>query len=400
MNGAALAPLPRPAAESAAPDGLRIRILDAAPETFDLWRRFEAEACALPFQCASWSATILETLGRDAPVRPAITLVTDGAGAPLMLVPLLVRRAHGLRVLEFIDFGLADYNAPLIRADFARHLADGGFPPLWRRIVDAAGPVDAVTVDKIPEAVGPVPNPFMQLAPRHGGDSFQVVRQGGFADYLKTRSPSLVSNSKVKRRRLERLGHVELRVARTAAEIERTVATIIAQKSRRYEATGRADLMRQEARRRFYETIARREADGGLVHLSALCVDGGIVAAHLGLAFRGGFYWVVPTFDDRLARCSPGRLLMLDLMEWAFGAGFDTFDFTCGNDPYKHDWANRISPLHTLREGLTPAGRLTLAGLGLAGQAKAALRTHCPPVFAALRSLKHGTPLKHRTQRR
>ncbi|HYH19469.1 MAG TPA: GNAT family N-acetyltransferase [Azospirillum sp.] len=390
MTRTAIDTLPRPTASgSTAPEGCRI--LDADAPTFALWRRFEAEACCLPFQCASWSGTILETLGRDAPVRPVIALVTDGGGAPLMLVPLMVRRTHGLSVLEFIDFGLADYNAPLIRADFARQLAGGGFPPLWRQLIAAIGGVDAVTVDKIPETIGPVPNPFMQLGPRHDGDSFQVVGQGSFADYLTTRSPSLVSNSKVKRRRLARLGHVDLRVARTAEEIDRVVATVIAQKSRRYEMTGRSDLMRQDARRRFYETIARREADGGLVHLSALCLDGDIVAAHLGLAFRERFYWVVPTFDDRLARCSPGRLLMLDLMEWAFGAGFAEFDFTCGNDPYKHDWANRISPLHTLKEGLTPAGRLTLAGLGLARQAKTTLRARCPQVFAALKSLKHRT---------
>lgn len=312
------------------------------------WRALEAEAHGYVFQSHAYVSAILDTVGREG--RPAIALVEDRAGAPLMLMPLVVRSRGGMTRLEFIDFGLADYNAPLIRKDIAANLDGEGFRDVWRRILRAAGPIDAVSLKKVPDRLGPITNPLLHLFPLSGrpqADSFQAPLSGDYEAFLKTRSKSLVSDTRRKRRRLDREGRVEFRVAGDAAEVERIMDAILVQKSHRFRAIGTVDQFRDPAFAAFYRRLARDEWQGGGAHVSALTVDGTIAAAHFGMVFGDRFYWLMPAFDEtRFGRCSPGRLLMHELLRWAFDRKLAVFDFTIGDERYKLDWAERTMPLY------------------------------------------------------
>src|ERR1700761_5108179 len=49
------------------------------------------------------------------PVSPLIAIVSDAAsGRQLALVPLIRRVQNGVRIVEFADLGLTDYNAPIL----------------------------------------------------------------------------------------------------------------------------------------------------------------------------------------------------------------------------------------------------------------------------------------------
>ena len=41
------------------------------------------------------------------------------------------------------------------------------------------------------------------------------------------------------------------------------------------------------------------------------------------------------------SKYSPGRLLLLELFQWAFSNNIEVFDFTGGNEPYKKHWSNQ-----------------------------------------------------------
>src|SRR5687767_7242934 len=103
--------------------GYAIDVFRHCDDIRDVWLRFQEDACCYGFQSHAWISTLLETVGQSAAIRPAIVRVASPAGEPLMLVPLMVRHRYGMTFLEFIDFGLTDYNAPLIDPGFARTLA-------------------------------------------------------------------------------------------------------------------------------------------------------------------------------------------------------------------------------------------------------------------------------------
>lgn len=385
---------PPPRIAGTLPGELRIQVFDTADSIRDLWQAFEATACGYGFQTHAWIATLLDTVDRDRPQRPAIVLVTDAAGAPGLLLPLTIRRTGGLNRLEFIDSGFADYNAPLITADLAQALAGGGFPALWRRILAAVGPVDMVRLTKLPEHIGPVSNPFLQLPCRPSGISFQVPLAGDFESFLRSRSANLRQDSRAKRRRLARRhGPVALHIAATGEEIDRLLDVLVRQKSQRYRATGAVNRFRAPATAAFYRAIAHREAASGRVQVAALTAGDHVVAAHLGLVVGDRFYWLMPAFDtETFASFSPGRLLLVELLAWAFEHGLAVFDLTIGDEPYKRDWADQTMPLYTHLGGVTPAGRLQTGGERLYRSVKAEVQARYPGLFATLKSWRRSLP--------
>ncbi|HYD32110.1 MAG TPA: GNAT family N-acetyltransferase [Azospirillaceae bacterium] len=282
---------------------------------------------------------------------------------PLMLVPLAVCRRHGLARLEFIDFGLADYNAPLIDRTFALALAEGGFPALWRRILAAVGPVDTIHLSNLPESIGGVPNPFLQLPCRPSAMSYHTVLDGGFEGFLKARSTRLMADTRTKRRRLERQGQVAFQVIGDAGEVDRAIDALIEQKSRRYQFIGAVDIFLNPDFRDFYRNIAKCEVSSGFVHLSVLTLDDRIVAVHLGIVFQDRMYMLMPAFDlDRFAAVSPGRLLLLEMVRWCCDHGVRVFDFTTGNEQYKSDWTDRTMAIHVFDQGVSARGRVLIRG--------------------------------------
>ncbi|MBP2227755.1 CelD/BcsL family acetyltransferase involved in cellulose biosynthesis [Azospirillum agricola] len=383
--------------EAAWAGAVRIRCFDACEPLRERWEWLEARSDGYAFQSVFWVAALLDTIGRDPSVRPVITLVTDADGkggeAPALILPLMLRRTHGVATLRFLDFGVTDYNAPLIRADVAWRLSRGGFPDLWRRILAAigaaAGPVDVVRLEKMPERIGGLPNPLLQLPSSPQDMSYQAPLNGGYDDFLKRRSHGLMADSRAKQRRLSRQGAVEFRIVRDPAEARPLVEAMIAQKSRRYRDTGAEDIFRNPACAAFYHALAADCGEGGRGHVCALTVDGEPVAVHVGMVAGDRFYWLMPAFDgDRFARFSPGRLLLLNLIRWACDRKLAVFDFTIGGERYKLDWTEETMALHAHGAALTARGRLHACGFTLCVNAKTALRTRHPDAFLALKSLQ------------
>ena len=115
------------------------------------WR--QAAACwndinpSTPFQHPQWCAAWYGAFAGADGVEPLIAVVTDAAsGEPAALLPLIRRRQNGMRVVEFADLDLTDYNAPILgRCGAARcprcagavaRFAHGLAQNAWRRRSD------------------------------------------------------------------------------------------------------------------------------------------------------------------------------------------------------------------------------------------------------------------------
>jgi CelD/BcsL family acetyltransferase involved in cellulose biosynthesis len=368
---------------------LTIQVFDTCDAVKEQWEMLEKVACCYGFQSFIWISTLLEVFTRDNWVQPAIVLVTDASKTPVMLVPLMVQRKHGIATLQFIDFGLADYNAPLICRDFAASLSNERFSVLWQRIVAEIGAIDAIRLDKIPEHVDSVRNPFLQLACYQQEMSFQAQLVGDFETFTKNRSSSLMANSRAKRRRLAKQGLVQFKIAANSAEIDLFVDTMIKQKSIRNQSIGANDIFQNPAYADFYRIIAHKSGIGGVIHLSALTVDDNVVAVHLGMVFRDRLYWIMPAFDlDRFSSFSPGRLLLLDLLRWACDQKFAIFDFTIGGEKYKLDWAGQTMPVYVHSAAASARGAFHAHSFDAYYRIKGTLRWNYPSVFNVIKSLR------------
>ena len=351
---------------STSTEDLHIRVADRWEDIAGPWREIERDGNCYPFQTLAWVSTLLDTVGLGRGCTPRLVLVTDGTARPLMLIPLVLTRRHGMQILEFVDFRVSDYNAPIIDRVFAESLSTSGFLDLWGTIQALIGPFDILRIEKIPADIEGAPNPFLQLSCVPSEQAWQAILEDGSQPYPATRSKSMLSTLGRKRRRMAKLGRVSFEVAATAEEAEQVAATMIRMKSLRYRETGVSDLFGDSSYADFYKLLAHRYwAD--LCHLSTLKLDGKPVSVLLGTNFRGRLCYLMPSFEDgEFASCSPGQQHLLDLIKWCGANGNRILDFTWGNEDYKRVWANRCVTLYTYTCANTTRGRIWSRGSKIA----------------------------------
>lgn len=96
----------------------------------------------------------------------------------------------------------------------------------------------------------------------------------------------------------------------------------------------------------FYSELARFAARDGSLALYYLRVDGRPVAFQYGLGYGATYYLLKPGYDESVKECSPGQLLMDEVVRECIADGLTEFDFLGPDMPWKRDWASE-SRQHT-----------------------------------------------------
>jgi CelD/BcsL family acetyltransferase involved in cellulose biosynthesis len=148
---------------------------------------------------------------------------------------------------------------------------------------------------------------------------------------------------------LSRSGRLEFWVARTVDEVLAELPVFFDQHVRRRDAAGTRSQFLDPAQRRFYAGLTHRLFPRGWLHFSAVRLDGTPIAYHFGLQYRSAYLWYKPTFEPRLARLSPGEVLLRFLIEDILDRGFGELDFTVGSEAFKNRFANRTRRILRLR---------------------------------------------------
>ena len=125
-------------------------------------------------------------------------------------------------------------------------------------------------------------------------------------------------------------------------EFKEIVDELIFQKEQRYNQTGARNIFLNNSVKEFYQKMYLLIKRGINVHLSALSLDGEILAAHLGIHYNDQFYYLMPSFNDhkKWKKFSLGRLHLEELIHWAIENKVNKYDFTIGAESYKKIWCN------------------------------------------------------------
>jgi CelD/BcsL family acetyltransferase involved in cellulose biosynthesis len=342
-----------------------IQIFTTLSEAEAVWRRIRSNRRNYVFQTFDWTSLWFRTSAGSERVQPFIAHVSLDAGGSI-LFPLGIRFRYGSRTLVFLGGDVTDYNAPLVSEEALPHCNAAFVNRVWDAIVESARP-DLVSLTRMPEffADGTV-NPFIGLPHVTVCDCARSAAPlpASFAEFMETRSRTYFSDTRRKRRKLERMGSLELRLPKTEEDISRIVDIMLAQKRRRIAETGARPMPAQQEQ--FYRCLAASKLCEGSPHLSALTIDGEPIATHLGVVHQRRFYWLMPGFESgSWARLSVGRILLQAVLEWCIENRIETFDLTVGDEDYKRFWANRTMQLFEARYAVTLTGSGLLAMRGL-----------------------------------
>ncbi len=304
------------------------------------WETLTASGRYTPFQTLNWLRPWYAIVGPHIGAQPLIVTVHDRAsGAPLMLLPFCLRRQGLLKIVEFADGGLSDYNAPILTNGFAP--SEREMRALWRNIVSALPATDVVRLEKLPETLGAVVNPLhhlQELRPM-SIDSWRVELPRTRAAYEKTLTSTFTKELRRKGRRVEGRGKASLVSARDRDDALRIFAALADMRAHRFAELGRPNVLAIPALRSFYETVILEGWDQSFTTLSALEVNGEIVAALFALRHASTYYLLLSAFQSGdWKSASPGNVALDRMATHLIETGVDVFDFTIGNESYKRDF--------------------------------------------------------------
>jgi CelD/BcsL family acetyltransferase involved in cellulose biosynthesis len=276
--------------------------------------------------------------GAFAKAQPLIAIITDAVtDRQVALVPLIRRVDRGVRIIEFADLNVTDYNAPIVGLGVALDAAQTR--ALCQALVAALrklpGGVDLIRLQKMPANIAGRPNPLASLG-RIGSCSLNgnlIVTGEDFDRY----------RASIKRMQLPRSWRVfnrnpgaAFRMIASADEAVKILDVMDAQQQSRLQRLGLEFVLNDETHAKFYRDLAGRGIAEGYVAVSALTCDEGIVATALGI--RSGSYFVflrISNAGKRWANCSPSRLVIERTMAALHQQGVRHFDLSIGNYAFK-----------------------------------------------------------------
>ncbi len=337
----------------------------------DRWR----ELCAVegvPFTTPEW---VRAWLAHHPSSRPVVGVVREGEEI-VGVLPLVLSRRGGLRVLHMAGDDLADSFAPPCAdpADAAR-VADA-----VARAIAAHGPRwDVIALAHVDEAAGwhtalmrALPWRVTAIERRRLECPEIAVGDDTWDDYMAGRRRTVRKETRRRRRRLEEDASHRFHRA-TAEEASAASATLFRLHDMRWDDRGGSSIDSGRARR-FLTDFNVAAARQGWLQLWQLDLDGAPAAAELAWRisvrqthFQGGF-------DPAHASRGLGIVLFARVLEDGFGDGVATIDMGQGTAPYKLEFATgsrRATTLWIVR-ARHPA-RLALSGAVLARRAVKAL---------------------------
>ncbi|MBI1212593.1 MAG: GNAT family N-acetyltransferase [Alphaproteobacteria bacterium] len=303
------------------------------------WTTLVKTGRSTPFQTQAWLGPWYRIVAPYFNATPLFVVVRNASGAPQMLLPLCLRRHGILRIIEFADCGLSDYNAPLLSHDFAP--SAGEMRDLWREILRVLPTADLVRLEKVPAAFAGGPNPLQAISDARpmSINYWRVALPRTRKEYESRLTSTFAKELRRKNRRVEGRGKAALVHAKTPEDALRIFDALAAMRAHRFEELGRDNVLGVPELRSFYEAVITENWTEGFASLSALDVDGTIAAALFALRHDNAYYLLLSSFrDGEWKSASPGNVILDRMTTHLIESGVGVFDYTIGNESYKRDF--------------------------------------------------------------
>jgi CelD/BcsL family acetyltransferase involved in cellulose biosynthesis len=309
-----------------------------APAWHELWTRIPNTT---PFQSPSWQLAWWQNFGtRD----PVIATVNDGDRLVGLLSTYILDEQDGRKLLP-VGIGISDSLDALIAPDA---------PPETSALLLATclsqAPARVFLAELPPHsALRSAPVPTEWVAELHPGAPCPVLP---LAHSLDKTVPALAMRKlRMNRNRAARVGGTTLRLANAG-----TLDTMLAEL---FDLHAACWALREQpggvlADVRVRNTISNALPHlyaSGAVRLAALDVGGTCAAACLAFSAPDRILFYLSGYDQSHAFCSPGSLLMAELLELAIAEGRKEAHFLRGNEAYKYAWGahDQLNATRSLR---------------------------------------------------
>ncbi len=311
------------------------------------WHALWQVSGALIFQSHGWINAWWTHL-HDREHRQLMITCAWQDGRLVALLPLAVHRHRGLRVLEWAARDHADYCDMLIDpaapAGIASELwqaasRQGGFDlVLLNRLLP-----DAKAHDLMARRVG------VTLAPNHRSEiSLRVP--GPFASgeaWFNAQGKKTRQNYRRGMAYLTEGAELSFRLLPADADL-RPILDRLAELKRAWLVKMGLDAPLFDAGAPLLAALVTVLQQSGQLRVFVLERDGDVVAVSINFVDRNRMMAFVTTYDPAVEKGSPGMVLMVDYIRWAFDNGLELVDFLCGAEDFKSRFASETVTLTSM----------------------------------------------------
>jgi CelD/BcsL family acetyltransferase involved in cellulose biosynthesis len=266
------------------------------------------------------------------------------------VLPLALRWRRPISLARFVGHGPADQQGPVCPVE--------RMPQVFEAALSEAG-WDVLLAERLP--------------PGHGLDGRVLRREssplidrpeGGWEEYLASRSKNLRQQLGRKQRKLEREHELRFRLSDDAARVGEDMQTLFRLHRARWGEEGSGALSGHRAA--FHLDFATLALERGWLRLWMAEADGEPVAAWYGFRFGGAESYYQSGRDPDRERSSVGLVLLAHTMRQAMDDGMREYRLLRGGETYKDRFATRDPGVETVAVGRGLGRAVALAGGGAA----------------------------------
>ncbi len=335
------------------------QMAEVGPAWNDLWQRSTQSV----FQSHGWIVSWLGSRQASDQSRLCVGLCWMDDRL-LAVLPLVTRRHRGVRVLEWAAKDCSDYCDAILDPDPANGRA--ALELVWAAVV-SAGRFDVAYLSHVrPNAA--VARLFaarplgLELKPGHrSARSLQVQNQGGTGQsWFRSLNKKARNNHTRGMRIVGESGPVVMRVSELGVSTDAVLERMISLKQEWLISTKQSNAILNNdavALRALVKELSRQQ----VLRMFSIHCDDAIVAGSVNIVNGTHMQAFFAAYDPKFDRASPGTLVMVEYIRWAFDNGITEVDFLCGEEEYKFKFANAQTDLASFVGARTLVGRIALA---------------------------------------
>jgi CelD/BcsL family acetyltransferase involved in cellulose biosynthesis len=367
-----------------------VDILDDLSQAETIWRGLEGSLqFSTPYQRFDFLAPWQRSVGARENLKPFIVIGYDAERRPLLLLPLVLRREHGVRAVRFMGGKHTTFNMALWDRQFAARTTIADLDALISAI-RAQSAADVLALTQQPLHWQNTPNPMALLPNQLSANDCPLLTIAPDAPATTWISRSFRSRLKSKERKLQALPGYRYSVASTDAEIKRFLDAFFHIKPLRMAEQKLPNVFSEPGIEDFIRTTCMTPlaAGGHVIDIHALECDDEVIAIYAGVADGHRFSMMFNTYTmSDNSRYSPGLVLMRNIVDYYAARGYRAVDLGIGSDAYKKLFCKGDEPIFDCFIPLNRRGSITAAAMSRLNRAKYLVK-HTPPLLHLAQRLR------------
>ncbi|MBR0755632.1 GNAT family N-acetyltransferase [Bradyrhizobium jicamae] len=325
-----------------------------------VWRSLETPDQCTPYQRFDLLAAWQRHVGKRAGLLPFLVIARDDDNRPLGLLPLALQTTIGVRCATFMGGAHATFNMGLWDREFAASATGADLHALMNMLA-ARNEADILVLRQQPAYWRELQNPLALLPhePSAAHCPVRTIERG--ATEVNLISETVRRRLNRKERNLQAFAGYRYYIASNDADIARLLDWFFRLKPERLAQQKLPNIFAEPGVEQFIREACMTKLPGGshLIDIHALECDEEVLAIFAGVSNGDRCSMMFNTYTmSRKARCSPGLILIRNMVDHFAAQNYRAFDFGIGSFDYKLVFCKDHEPIFDSFIPLSLRGRL------------------------------------------